>query len=113
MLFRSGIVVGVGINIFQTQQELPIESAVSLSMFHEIDRSDLLVEILNELGSSLADIETQKNLYRSVCSTLGTKVRAALPNGEIIEDLAIGISNDGALLLNTREISVGDILHLR
>ena len=110
---ENGVVVGVGINIFQTQQELPIESAVSLSMFHEIDRSDLLVEILNELGSSLADIETQKNLYRSVCSTLGTKVRAALPNGEIIEDLAIGISNDGALLLNTREISVGDILHLR
>ena len=44
---ENGVVVGVGINIFQTQQELPIESAVSLSMFHEIDRSDLLVEILN------------------------------------------------------------------
>ena len=110
---ENGVVVGVGINIFQTQQELPIDNAVSLSMFYEIDRNDLIVEILNQLGSALADIETQKNLYRSACSTLGTKVRATLPNGEIVEDLAIGISNDGALLLNTREISVGDILHLR
>ena len=110
---ENGVVVGIGINIFQTQEELPIESAVSLSMFHEIDRSNLLIEILNELGSALADIETQKNLYRSACSSIGSKVRATLPNGEIIEDLATGISIDGALLLNTREISVGDILHLR
>ena len=109
----SGAVVGVGINIFQTQEELPIENAISLSMVADVDRSDLLIQILNELGSALSNIEGEKNKYRESCATIGQKVRVTLPSGEEIEDLAIGISNDGALLLNSREISVGDIVHLR
>jgi BirA family biotin operon repressor/biotin-[acetyl-CoA-carboxylase] ligase len=108
-----GVVVGVGINIFQTREELPIDNAVSLSMFGEIDRTELLIEILNELGNMLSNIAIHKNEYRSNCATLGKTVRATLPNGEVIEDMAIAISEEGALLLKNREISVGDILHLR
>jgi len=109
----SGAVVGVGINIFQTQEELPIENAISLSMIGNIDRTELLIEVLSELGVALTNIEGEKNNYRESCATIGQKVRATLPNGEEIEDVAIGISNDGSLLLNSREISVGDIVHLR
>ena len=108
----NGAVVGVGINIFQSQDELPIENAISLSMVGEIDRTDLIIDILNELGDALSDIDAEKNNYRSACSTLGKKVKVTLPSGETVEDIAIGISNDGSLLLNTREISVGDIVHL-
>jgi len=108
-----GVVVGVGINIFQTREELPIDNAVSLSMFGEIDRTELLIEILNELGNTLSNIAIHKNEYRAKCATLGKTVRATLPNGEVIEDMAIAISEEGALLLKNREISVGDILHLR
>ena len=108
-----GVVVGVGINIFQTREELPIDNAVSLAMFGEIDRTELLIEILNELGNTLSNIAIHKNEYRSKCATLGKTVRATLPNGEVIEDMAIAISEEGALLLKNREISVGDILHLR
>ena len=110
---EAGVVVGIGINIFQTQDELPIANAVSLSMFGTVNRDDLLIEILNELGRSLSDIEQQKTLYRENCATIGNIVRATLPDGEMIEDLALGISNDGSLLLNSREIRVGDIVHLR
>ena len=109
----AGVVVGVGINIYQTQDELPITNAIALSMISQVNRDELLIEILNQLGSAFSDIENQKNLYREKCATVGTRVRATLPDGEIIEDLAIGISNDGALLLNSREIRVGDIVHLR
>ena len=108
-----GVVVGVGINIFQAREELPIDNAVSLAMFGEIDRTELLIEILNELGNTLSNIAIHKNEYRSKCATLGKTVRATLPNGEVIEDMAIAISEEGALLLKNREISVGDILHLR
>ena len=108
-----GVVVGVGINILQTREELPIDNAVSLAMFGEIDRTELLIEILNELGNTLSNIAIHKNEYRSKCATLGKTVRATLPNGEVIEDMAIAISEEGALLLKNREISVGDILHLR
>lgn len=109
----GGAVVGVGINIHQTQSELPISEAISLSMITEVDREELLVMILKELGAAFQDMEFEKNQYRENCGTIGNKVRVTLPNGEIIEDLAIGISNVGALLLNTREISVADIVHLR
>lgn len=109
----AGVVVGVGINIFQNQAELPIENAISLSMIASVDRSELLAEILNQIGLAISNIESQKNLYRERCSTIGKSVQVTLPNGEKIEDLALGISNDGSLLLKSREVSVGDILHLR
>jgi BirA family biotin operon repressor/biotin-[acetyl-CoA-carboxylase] ligase len=109
----AGIVVGIGINIYQNQDELPIADAISLSMIGQINRDDLLIEILNELGSALSDIEKQKTLYREICATIGSRVRATLPDGQVIEDLALGISDDGSLLLNSREIRVGDIVHLR
>ena len=110
---ESGVVVGVGINIYQTQAELPIADAISLSMVRPVDRESLLIEILNELGEVFSDIENQKNMYREQCATIGAKVQATLPDGEIIEDFALGISNEGALLLKSREIRVGDIVHLR
>ncbi len=110
---EKGLIVGIGINIYQSQDELPIENAISLSMKTKVDRSELLIMILNELGATLNNIEAEKNNYRKRCLTIGKQVSAALPTGEIIEDLAIGISNEGALLLNTREIRAGDIVHLR
>lgn len=109
----KGIVVGIGINIFQTQDELPIENAISLSMKAKVDRSELLIAILNELGAALKNIEAEKNSYLEKCITIGKQVIVTLPSGEVLQDLAIGISNDGALLLNTREIRVGDIIQLR
>ena len=113
---ENGAVVGVGINIFQTQTELPIASAISLinaATNKEIDRSELLSQILNQLGEVLADLNKFKNQYREICSTIGEFVRVTLPTGEVIEDLAIGISTDGSLLLKSREVTVGDTVHLR
>ena len=117
----SGAVVGVGINIFQNQSELPIEDAISLinaASEKEIDRSDLLSHILNRLGEVLSDLDKYKldkykNDYREMCSTIGKLVRVTLPTGEVVEDMAIGISADGSLLLKSREVTVGDTAHLR
>ena len=112
----TGAVVGVGVNIFQTQTELPISDATSLTNVvrnMEIDRSELLSRILDRIGEVLADLGKFKNEYREVCSTIGKFVRVTLPTGEVIEDLAIGISTDGGLLLKSREITVGDTVHLR
>jgi len=113
---ETGVVVGVGINIFQTQTELPISDATSLTNVvrnMEIDRSELLSRILDRIGEVLADLGKFKNEYREFCSTIGKSVMVTLPTGQVIEDLAIGISTDGALLLKSREITVGDTVHLR
>ena len=113
---ETGVVVGVGINIFQTQTEVPISDATSLTNVvrnMEIDRSELLSRILDRIGEVLADLGKFKNEYREFCSTIGKSVMVTLPTGQVIEDLAIGISTDGALILKSREITVGDTVHLR
>lgn len=111
------VVVGVGVNVYQTKEELPIESATSLAMYSQIDRSKLFIEILNSLGQHLLDsvgkMSELKNLYREKCQTIGKEVSVTLPGGEVLKDTAVGIAEDGSLLLCNREISVADIVHLR
>lgn len=118
---EAGFIVGIGINIFQSSAELPIENATSLSMYLEVNREALLIEILSQLGVifsgsdsiSAKDFSDLKNEYRNLCETLGKHVSVTLPGSEILEDVAIAISEDGSLLLKTREIRVADIVHLR
>lgn len=109
----DGVVVGIGINILQSQEELPIKEAISLSMIKEIDRSQLLIEILNELAITYQDIGNYKIEYMKVCSTIGRKVLVTLPNGDQVDGIATEVNVDGALLVNGQAISAGDILHLR
>lgn len=117
----SGFIVGIGINIFQSSAELPIENATSLSAHLEVNRDELLIEILKQLGmifrgtdSAMAEAFLDlKNEYRNLCETLGKHVLVTLPGSEILEDLAIAISEEGSLLLKSREIRVADIVHLR
>ena len=111
------VVVGVGVNVFQTKEELPIESATSLAMYSQIDRNKLFIEILDSIGQHLLDsagkMKELKNLYREKCQTIGKEVCVTLPGGEVLEDTAIGVADNGSLLLRNREISVADIVHLR
>lgn len=117
----GGFIVGAGINILQSEPELPIPNATSLTMHAEVDRLQLLIAILQELGKAFRESAFQtkdsilkwKNEYRNSCVTLGKIVKVTLPNGESFEDTALAISEDGSLLLKTREIRVGDIVHLR
>ena len=116
----EGFVVGVGINVYQSKSELPIPKATSLALHleqTEIDRSRLFIGILLELDEQLNASEAtrskQINNYRELCRTIGQNVSATLPDGKVVEDLAIGISEDGSLLLRSREIRVADIVHLR
>ena len=52
--------------------------------------------------------------YRQVCNTIGREVEVTLPGGEVLKSHAVEISNSGALTLeNGREVSVGDVVHLR
>ena len=110
---EQGVVVGIGINISQSQSELPISDAVSLAMFSTVDRSLLLVEILNELANALENLEQSKVEYIANCATIGKRVLVTLPNGQQIQGLVDGISENGALLIADQEINAGDILHLR
>lgn len=120
------IVVGLGLNVTLTAQEAPDPRATSLLMLGSTmtDRSALLGAVLAELTARIdrwrATAGHDPGLvrdYRARSATLGTAVRAELPDGREITGLAADIDDAGQLLIDTGSqtvaVSAGDITHLR
>ena len=116
---KKGVVLGIGINVAMTTEELPVENATSLALegFTNLDRNEILAAIINHFEINLEMWEHDKSFlaeYRSASVTIGKDVEVTLPGGEIIRSKAVDISNAGALLLeNDREVTAGDVVHLR
>ena len=84
---RPAVVIGIGINIDLTTEELPVPHATSLALEgYGIDRTDFLIAVLGNIHARLlewAQGETAwLDAYREVCSSLGQDVRVILP-GEV------------------------------
>ena len=125
----QAVVVGTGVNVDQTREELPVDTATSLAVAGAtVRREDLLVAYLDELTAVLAgagaDIGTDpsraagaRTAYREACSTIGLEVRVHLPTGEAIEGVAVGVDDGGALVVRTdhgeRSFAAGDVVHVR
>ena len=114
----DGIVIGIGLNVSMTEEELPVPttSSILLTVGRAPDRNELLPAILKEIAFNLAEWESGEDLiddYLDSSATMGKRVSVQLPDGRKIEGVAAGISNNGELLLDSGEvISVGDIIHL-
>lgn len=119
------IVVGLGLNVEMTVDELPDPNALSLSLLnHHADRTQLAASLLQEFSSRLrgwrlaggADADLAAD-YRERSTTIGTRVRAILPGDSEIIGMATGIDEAGRLLIDTDgttvTVSAGDITHLR
>jgi BirA family biotin operon repressor/biotin-[acetyl-CoA-carboxylase] ligase len=121
------VVVGVGLNVTTTAAELP-ETATSLSdvLGAPVDRGPVLLAFLrafearyrrwsdgvgDPVSSGLA------RDYLAWCSTVGTAVSVALPDGSTLEGVAEAVDWDGRLVVATPEGSVelasGDVRHVR
>ncbi|KWX60310.1 biotin--[acetyl-CoA-carboxylase] ligase [Mycobacterium sp. NAZ190054] len=116
------IVVGLGLNVSLTADELPDPNAVSLAMLgHDADRTALAAAVLRELAVQLRRWRTADAAltadYRGVSTTIGTRVRALLPGDTEIVGVATGIDDAGRLLIDdsgsTVTVSAGDITHVR
>ena len=123
----GGAVVGCGINVGLTAEQLPVPDSHSLSLAGiEIERSDLLARVLIELHqiyqrwaeagyhAEAAGLLTE---FRRRCSTLGRQVRVQLPDGGQLEGRAADIDDVGQLVVASaagqQSVSVGDVIHLR
>ena len=116
------IVVGLGLNVSLSVDELPDPHAVSMTMLgHLADRNELTIALLQALSSKLARWRAGDPAlaadYRVASTTIGTRVRALLPGGSEIVGVATGIDDAGRLLIDqdgtTLTVSAGDITHLR
>jgi BirA family biotin operon repressor/biotin-[acetyl-CoA-carboxylase] ligase len=116
---HKGVVLGIGINVGMTAEELPVDNATSLAIeeFAVLDRNEILAAIINHFEINVEMWEHDKSFlaeYRSASETIGRDVDVTLPDGEVIHAKAVDISNAGALLLEDgSEVTVGDVVHLR
>lgn len=120
-------VVGVGLNVSASAEELPVPTATSLALegASTLDRSVILRELLRSFealfvqwNAELGDPE--RGLLASYvrrCATLGKQVRVELPTGERVEGEAGGIDTEGRLQVRTpggiRVLGAGDVVHVR
>ncbi len=120
-------VIGVGVNVGLTADELPVPTATSLEieMGRPVDRTDVLVELLNaireavdawELGGDLNGMRLYES-YAAACITVGRQVRVDLPDGTALAGLALEIDPTGQLVIESNggrhPVAAGDVVHVR
>lgn len=124
------VVLGIGLNVSQSADELPVPTATSLALagYPRPDRTDVLVRLLGEVHAVVRRWEQAGgdaaaagllDEYTAVSATLGTRVRAELAGGAgTVAGEAVGLDRSGALVVRTesgeeRTVTAGDIWHLR
>jgi BirA family transcriptional regulator, biotin operon repressor / biotin---[acetyl-CoA-carboxylase] ligase len=125
----DGVVVGVGLNVSQSADELPVPTATSLTLAGAgpLERGRLLASLVHELTTAVAQLEDAggdaaaaglAREYAELSATLGMSVRAERAGGSvIIEGTAVRVADDGALVIETGDgeqvLTAGDVHHLR
>lgn len=124
------VVLGIGLNVSQSAEELPVPTATSLALagYPRPDRTDVLVRMLGEVHAVVrrwedadGDVVAAGLLAEcaAVSATLGTRVRAELAgDAGVLEGEAVGLDETGALRIRTdageeRTATAGDVWHLR
>lgn len=133
------VVIGIGLNVSQTPDDLPVPTAQSLAGAIGVapgaeaaprpvlDREELLVAVLTHLtalvgswraaGGDVAAAGLGDDVA-AACTTLGRPVRVELPGGTALHGTAVGLAPDGALLVrddagDVVPVRAGDVRHLR
>ncbi|WP_425863196.1 biotin--[acetyl-CoA-carboxylase] ligase [Arthrobacter sp. TWP1-1] len=129
-----GVVVGVGVNVSLTAEQLPTERATSLLVegAEILDRNVLLPAYLNKFaelykefvavggdaGRALGVGPSLLQLMEAFMGTLGQPVRVELPGGKMLLGTATALQTDGSLVVRdeggtVHSVSAGDVIHLR
>lgn len=121
-------VIGVGINVSTSSEELPVETATSLALANDgpvPHRADVLIGAVAAIREGFdvwqtggeAAQERLRSSYLSNCATVGQQVRAELPGGGMLEGLATDVDADGRLVIETADgpapVGAGDVIHVR
>ncbi|WP_459968491.1 biotin--[acetyl-CoA-carboxylase] ligase [Nocardioides pyridinolyticus] len=120
-------IIGVGLNVSLTADELPVPTATSLALESgaEPDRTAVLVDLLRSLreavdawqaGGSDA-VRHLRASYAAGCVTVGRDVRVELPGGGTLVGRATGVDPSGRLVVlgsgGETPVGAGDVVHVR
>lgn len=123
-LVPAGVVVGAGLNLTMTAEQLPTPTATSLTL-EGADPSELadraLAVYLRELRGLATLLSTDAPALRTAvadgCDTLGRRVRVELPGGAELHGTATELDELGRLVVlgpsGESVVAAGDITHLR
>ena len=112
------VIVGIGINVGMSEGELPVPTATSLRLVggNQLDRNNLLANILIEFADLFKRWESGEDLsdeYERSSSTIGRSVQVNSLSNENKTGLATGIGPKGELVLDGDQyIYSGDVIHL-
>lgn len=122
----GGIVVGLGINVDQDRDELPVDTATSLRLAGaaDVSRADLVVAVLGHLATVHRDLvrggtarAAAQDAYRDACLTLGREVDLHGVGDDVRRVRAVGIDAEGRLLVTAGgpeyAVAAGDVVHAR
>jgi BirA family transcriptional regulator, biotin operon repressor / biotin---[acetyl-CoA-carboxylase] ligase len=124
----DAIVVGTGINVSTSRDELPGPAATSLALEGAActDRGLLLARVLTDLerwylawtgARGDAGACGLRQEYQRLCATLGRQVRVSLPGGTVVTGTASEVDDTGRLVVRSAEqavaVSAGDVVHVR
>lgn len=124
---NEAAVIGIGLNVSTTAEELPLASAASLATEGvTADRTDLLAAILHQLGRQFTRWQATRGDawacglaadYHDRCATLGQHVSVQTADGGSFSGVATGIDAEGRLRITAdgaeHVVAAGDIEHLR
>ena len=118
----AAVAVGVGLNVTQQADELPVPTATSLALVGGCtDRQALLVALAAALADAVgrwcAGDAGLADEVAQVCTTLGRTVRVDLPGGTTLAGQAVRLADDGALVVvdqvDAHRVLAGDVVHTR
>lgn len=123
----AAAVIGVGVNVSSTADELPAPQATSLVIegASKPDRSVVARAALRGLEGLVTQwvrragdpSESLVSAYMAACSTVGQVVRVEYPGDRQLVGEAVGVDVDGRLLVRTdtgtEAVAAGDVVHLR
>jgi len=111
----GSLVLGIGVNVHQGLDDFPPElraTATSLALAaHSVDRLSLFVDITGELERAAKPAERQAALeeWRKRSTVLGREVEVTREGRPVVRGVARDIAEDGALLVGSERVVVGDV----
>ena len=115
----DGVIIGIGVNVAMTADELPVDTATSLAVTgsKKLDRNLILGEFLNRFEVNFDKWDSGADFidsYSAICATLGRQVQVEVSGRANRTGQALTINKIGALMLDDGfEVNVGDVVHLR
>lgn len=127
----SGVIVGAGLNVLMTPEQLPVPTATSLAIAGAQPDATLpdralaayltaLQSLVHRFRDARGDAQASglRDEVVARCSTIGRQVRVELPAGSALHGTAVGIDHEGRLEVRDESntvhaVAAGDIIHLR